>query len=157
MRDGRWVPKIIAGIVIGNLILLFNFFLMPRMQFFLAYRDLTSSQLMETAGSRDMPNQLTRTYAVVNRILELTSEDAVIFMPPGDRMKGSFRSAAIQILFPRKIFFGEDKNFERELKEAKKFKLSYFVYSPQWKPEFCQEAARMELRDFGFGMCRLVQ
>ena len=130
MSDGRWAPKIIAGIVIGNFILLFNFFLMPRMQFFLAHRDLTSSKLMETAGSRDMPNQLTRTYAVVNRILELTSEDAVIFMPPGDRMKGSFRSAAIQILFPRKIFFGEDKNFERELKEAEKFKLSYFVYSP---------------------------
>lgn len=157
MTDGRWVRKIIAGIVIGNLIILFNFFLVPRMQFLLAHRDLTPNQLMETAGSRDMPNQLTRTYAVVNRIRELTPEGATVFMPPGDRLQGSFRSATIQILYPRKIFFGEDKNFAGELKKAEKSEGSYFVYSQEWKPEFCGELSRMELTDFGFGMCRLVQ
>lgn len=157
MSDGRWVRKIIAGIVIGNLIILFNFFLLPRIQFLLAHRDLTSSQLMETAGSRDMPNQLTSTYAVVNRIRELTPVSATVFMPPGNRMQGSFRSATIQILYPRKIFFGEDGNFQDELKKAEKFEGSYFVYSQEWKPEFCGDLSRMELTDFGFGMCRLIQ
>ena len=60
---------------------------------------------------RNMPNQLARTYQVVNRIKGLTPLKARVFMPPGDRMEGSFRSAAIQILYPREIFFAEDENF----------------------------------------------
>ena len=155
MSDEGWVQKAIVGIVIGNLIVLSTFFLGPRMQFLMAHTGLTSNQLMEKAGSLDMPNQLSQTYEVVNRIRELTAEDATIFMPPGDRLEGSFRSAAIQILYPRKIFFGEDGNFERELKEAEKINVSYFVYSPEWKPEFCKKYFRIELTDFGFGMCRL--
>jgi len=155
MIDGRWVRKIIVGIVIGNLIILATFFLFPRMQFLLAHRDLTPSQLMETAGSRDMPNQLARTYVVVNRIAELTPVSATIFMPLGDRMQGSFRSVAIQVLYPRKLFFGEDENFERELTASEKFDTAYFIYSPKWQPEFCKRSSRMELTDFGFGMCRL--
>ena len=63
MSDGKWVRKIIAGIVIGNLIVLVIFFLLPRGQFLLAHKSLTRNQRMETAGSRDMPNQLARTYA----------------------------------------------------------------------------------------------
>ncbi len=157
MSDGRWVRTIIFGIIIGNLIVLSTYFLVPRMQFLIANTGLTSNQLIETVGSRDMPNQLSQTYRVVNRIRELTPEDATIFMPPGDRMKGSFRSATVQILYPRKIIFGEDENFETELKEMKKFKVSYFVYSQEWKSEFCKPSSRIELTDFGFGMCRLPQ
>lgn len=104
-----------------------------------------------------MPNQLSQTYRVVNRIAEWTPVSAMIFMPPGNRMQGSFRSATIQILYPRKIFFGEDENFTLELKSAKKAKESYFVYSPQWQPEFCPEASHIELTDFGFGMCKLSE
>ena len=111
MSDGRWVRTIIAGIVAGNLIMLFIFFLIPRTQFLLAHKDLTRNQLMETKGSLDMPNQLWRTNKVVNRIGELTPKGATVFMPPGDRLQGSFRSAAIQVLYPRKIFFGGDENF----------------------------------------------
>ena len=155
MRDGRWAPKTIAGIVIGNLILLFIFFLMPRMQFLLGHRGLTPSQLMETAGSSDIPNQLTGTYAVVHRVRELTPVSATVFMPPGDRMQGSFRSATIQVLYPRKVFFGEDNNFEGELMKAEQSEDSYFVYSQEWKPGFCGQRSRIELTDFGFGMCRL--
>lgn len=155
MSDGRWVQKLIGGIVIGNLVILMTVFIFPRMQFLLAHRDLSSSQLLETAGSRDISNQLVETYAVVNRIRELTPVSATIFMPPGNRMQGSFRSATIQILYPRKIFFGEDENFTMQLKSAEKTKEPYFVYSPQWQPEFCPETSRIELADFGFGMCRV--
>ena len=156
MSDGKWVRKIIAGIVIGNFIVLVNFFLVPRIQFLLAHESLTVNQRMETTGSRDMPNQLARTYQVVHRIQELTPKDARIFMPPGDRLEGSFRSAVIQILYPRKIIFGEDENFASELKEVFKEGTSFFVYSPDWRPEFCAESSRIELTDFGFGMCRRV-
>jgi len=155
MSHEGWVQKVIVGVVIGNLIVLSIYFLAPRMKFFSVHRGLNSNHFMETTGSLDMPNQLSQTYKVVNRIRELTAEDAILFMPPGDRKKGSFRSAAIQILYPRKIFFGEDGNFERELKGAKKSNASYFVYSPEWKPEFCEEPSRIELTDIGFGMCRL--
>jgi hypothetical protein len=155
MSDGRWVQQCISGIVIGNLVILMTIFIFPRMQFLVEHRDFSPSQLLETAGSRDMPNQLTETYAVVNRIAELTPVTATIFMPPGDRMQGSFRSATIQILYPRKIIFGEDENFTMELKGAENAKESYFVYSPQWQPEFCAELSRIELTDFGFGMCRV--
>jgi hypothetical protein len=156
MSDGKWVRRIIAGIVIGNLIVLIIFFLLPRGQFLLAQKNLTRNQLMETTGSGDMPNQLARTYQVVNRIKELTPEGATIFMPPGDRLEGSFRSAAIQILYPREIFFGEDENFVSRLEDDFKDKTAFFIYSPEWKPEFCTESSRIELTDFGFGMCRRV-
>jgi hypothetical protein len=157
MSNGRWVRTIIVGIVIGNFIVLVNFFLVPRIQFLLANKNLTVNQRMETIGSRDMPNQRTRTYEVAHRIQELTPESARIFMPPGDRLEGSFRSAAIQILYPRKLFFGADENFASELKEGFKDEASYFVYSPDWQPEFCKELSRIELTDFGFGMCRLAR
>ncbi len=157
MSDGRWVRIIIAGIVIGNFIVLVNFFLAPRMQFLLANKSLPVNQRMETAGSSDMPNQRIRTYRVANRIQELTPEGARIFMPPGDRPEGSFRSAAIQVLYPREMFFGEDENFASELKEGFKGEASFFVYSPDWRPDFCAEPFRIELTDFRFGMCRLVR
>lgn len=155
MSDGRWIRKLIAAIVAGNFIVLSTVFLFPRAQFFLANSGLTQDQMMEIVGSSDMPNQLSKTYSVANRIRELTPVSAIVFMPPGDRMDGSFRSAVIQVLYPRKIFFGEDKDFDRKLKEAEKFNESYLVYSPEWKPEFCQMASRIELTGFGFGMCRL--
>jgi len=157
MNDERWVRAIIAGIVTCNLIMLFIFFLVPRTQFLLTHKGLTRNQLMATAGARDMPNQLWRTYTVVNRIGELTPKDATVFMPPGDGHEGSFRSAAIQILYPRKIFFGGDENFASGLKATKKTEAVYFVYSPRWKSDFCEVFSRIELTEFGFGMCRRVQ
>ena len=156
MGDGRWVRKIVVGIVVGNLIVLAKFFMIPRMQFFPVHPGLTK-KLMETTGPLDMPNQLGQTYRVVNRIQELTPINATVFMPPGDRMKGSFRSAATQILYPRKINFGEDENFEKKLQAAKNAEAAYFVYSPDWRPDFCEEKSRIELTDSGFGMCRLAQ
>jgi predicted TIM-barrel fold metal-dependent hydrolase len=154
MTDRRWVRKIVAGIVIGNLVILSTFFLFPRMQFLLAHRDLSSSLWMETTGSRDMPNPLFKTYAVVNHIAELTPVSATIFMPPGNRMQGSFRSATIQILYPRKVLFGEDENYASEMKKEEPSEASYFVYSREWKPEHCAGLPRIELTEFGFGMCR---
>ncbi len=157
MSDARWVRTIVMGIVIGNLIVLAKFFMVPRIQLLLADEGLTVNQRMETVGPRDMPNQLGQTYQVGNRIQELTPLEATIFMPPGDRMKGSFRSATTQTLYPRKLFFGESENFEMELNKAKNAESSYFVYSPDWRPDFCEEKSRIELTDSGFGMCRLAQ
>jgi hypothetical protein len=156
MSDQRWVRTIVMGIVLGNLVVLAKFFLIPRMQFFPVQPGLTK-QLMETTGPSDMPNQLGQTYRVVNRIKELIPMNATVFMPPGDRLEGSFRSATTQFLYPRKLFFGESENFERELKEAKNAEAVYFVYSPDWRPDFCEEPSRIELTDSGFGMCRLAR
>ncbi len=156
MRDGRWVRTIVAGIVIGNLIVLAKFFMVPRMQFFPAHTGLTR-QLTETPGPQDMPNQLGKTYAVANRIQELTPIEATVFVPPGDRLDGSFRSAVTQVLYPRKIIFGENENFKGELKKGFKNEAAYFVYSPEWQPDFCEEPSRVELTNFGFGMCRLAR
>lgn len=155
MSDGRWVQKILAVIVTGNLVILTLVFLVPRVQFILAHEDLSGNQLMETSGSPDMPNQLSKTYEVVHRIRELTPEAATVFMPPGDRLAGSFRSASIQVLYPRKILFGEDEHFGNGLEDAEKIEASYFVYSPDWQPEFCKEFPSIELIGFGFGMCRI--
>lgn len=155
VSEGRWAQTLIGGIVIGNLVVIVVFFLTPRMQFFLDHEGLSRSQLLETAGSRDMPNQLKKTYKVANGIRELTPLTATIFMPPGDRLQGSFRSAATQILYPRKLIFGEDENFEKKLKEGIESETSYFVFSPDWKPEFCKEPSRIVLTDSGFGMCRV--
>lgn len=153
MSDEGWVQKVIVGIVIGNLIVLSTFFLGPRVQFLMAHTGLTSNQLMKTAGSPDMPNQFSRIYEVVHRIRDLTPVSATVFMPPGNRLEGSFRSVTIQILYPRRVFFGEDEDFENNLK--KRVKSAYFVFSPDWQPEFCKEPSRIKLTDFGFGMCRL--
>jgi len=153
MNEGHGVQKIIFAIVAGNLVILTMVFLAPRAQFLLAQPSLALHSLMETAGSPDMPNQFSRTYKVVHRIRDLTPASATVFMPPGDRLEGSFRSVTIQILFPRKVFFGEDENFEEHLKES--VKSAYFVYSSDWQPEYCNEPSRIKLTDFGFGMCRI--
>ena len=142
------------GIVVGNLIVLAKFFLMPRMQFFPVQPGLRK-QLMEITGPRDMPNQLWQTYRVVNRIQEMTPKNATVFMPPGDRLQGSFRSVTTQILYPRKLFFGGSENFESELKKANHTEAVYFVYSPDWRPDYCEELYPIEMTDSGFGMCRL--
>lgn len=153
MSENRWLKKIVIAIGVGNLAILTMVFLVPRAQFLLAQPSLDPNQIMETAGSPDMPNQFSRTYKVVHRIRDLTPASATVFMPPGDRLEGSFRSVTIQVLFPRKVFFGKDENFEKHLTEA--VKSAYFVYSSDWQPKFCEATSRIKLTDFGFGMCRL--
>ncbi len=149
-----WIAKSVYGIIAGNLVVLSIVFIFPRVQFFLSHSNLTHVQLSETRGSGDMPNQFSKTYAVANRLRQLTPEDATLFMPPGDRQEGSFRSAVIQVLYPRRIVFGDDVGFENKL-NASQVKPTYTVFSAEWHPEFCGERPRIPLNDSGFGMCRL--
>lgn len=150
-----WIGKAVSAIVAGNLVILCTVFIAPRAQFILSHGNLSPVQIRETAGSADMPNPLSGTYQVVDRIRRLTPEDATVFMPPGNRLQGSFRSAVIQVLYPRTIIFGDDGDFANLLKTASGGNFVFFVYGRDWQADFCGERRRLELSDFGFGMCRL--
>lgn len=139
----------IAALNLATLLVLFIF---PRFQFMRAHSGWTFSQLQETPGPRDMPNQFHLTYRVANRVRELTPESATVFLPPGDR-PGSFRSAAVQVLFPRRVYSGATDEFDEHLRQARA--QAYFVFAPDWHPQSCPDHKRVMLNDSGFGLCGL--
>lgn len=138
-----------------NVLILILVFLGPKWYFISQNSKLSMEKRMETRGSFDMPNQYSETYIVVHNIRRHTLNNAMIFMPPGDRKKGSFRSAATQRLFPREIAFGDDKDFDSLLNSKWGARSVFFVFSNQWKPEICAGKAVIGLGVPGFGMCRI--
>jgi hypothetical protein len=140
----------IAGL---NILVLFLVFLGPKWYFASQTTNLSLEQKSETDGSFDMPNQYKGTYIVANQIRKHTRDNAMIFMPPGNRKDGSFRSATTQRLFPREIAFGDDKNFTELLNSQWGTRPTYFVFSNQWHPQYCAGKTVIPLGLPGFGMC----
>ncbi|MCH8157707.1 MAG: hypothetical protein IID18_08160, partial [Nitrospinae bacterium] len=89
------VRRVFTGIVVLNLVVLLTVFAGPRIQFIAEHIDRPAERLTETTGASDLPNQFIKTYRVVNRIRKMTSPDAAVFFPSGDR-EGSIRSVATQ-------------------------------------------------------------
>lgn len=151
----RLGPDFLYGIAALNLCVLLVIFIYPRARFIAAHWKETPRMWKESPGSWDMPNQFAETYRVAHRVRDLTLGNATVLLPPGDRLEGSFRSAAVQVLYPRRIVFGGEEAFGKLLKAGRRIPHLYFVYGPKWHSEVCGEKPRARLNDAGWGMCRL--
>ena len=149
------IRRFLVGIVVLNLVVLFWIFILPRARFVISHIALDSGLLMETAGSPDMPNQFSKTYEVVNQIQGLTSKGSTLFLPSGLGPGRLFRSAAIQRLYPRKLYFADDAEFKKELKSAEGKPETYFVSHQTWHPKVCLRDKEAKLIGLGFSFCRL--
>lgn len=111
--------------------------------------------LLESSGPLDMPNQYFQTYRIMNQVREIASEDSVLFMPMDDWEFGSPRSAVIQTLYPRRVYFSGDPGFEKKRSQASNLKEAYVVFNEKWGKEFCKKQTAKDLGELGFGICRL--
>ncbi|QPJ65013.1 MAG: hypothetical protein G3M78_06265 [Candidatus Nitrohelix vancouverensis] len=98
---------IVHALIALNLLTLMAVFAWPRWSFLQETELMTPEARMETSGSADMPNQYSLSYQVASRLEKLTSDDAVLFFPPGDKA-GSLRGPLIQRLYPRRLVFADD-------------------------------------------------
>ncbi|KMP12240.1 hypothetical protein UZ36_01365 [Candidatus Nitromaritima sp. SCGC AAA799-C22] len=147
-----FVRRIFLAVIAINLTVVLTMFAGPRIKFIAENLDRPFAQWAETVGPFDLPNQFQQTYRVVNRVHELTSSEAVVFLPPGDRA-GSFRSVATQVLYPRVLHFGDDADFEEKLNAASREGRAYLVSGPEWRPDFCSGEARRPVPGTAFGLC----
>lgn len=150
MIDSRKIRYVLYAVPALNLLALAVFFIVPRVQFMALHAHLTPAEVMETRGVPDMPNLHPDAYRMFNRIRESTDESAEIFFPP---LNGAHRSIPMQMLYPRKIFWGDFPGYQEHL--GAHARDSYFVTYPGWHPEQCSGKPLIKLNDSGYSMCRL--
>ena len=112
MTKQNWVENIILGILAFNIFILAYVFLIPRAQFMIDHWGSSPEALMEIQGVMDIPNQYLKTYKVANHIRKTTTNDSIILMPNDNWEFGSNRSVVIQRLYPRKVYFWGDEDFD---------------------------------------------
>ena len=156
MIKRTWVENMIGLIVVLNFFVLAYMFLIPRVQFMVVHWDLGPEDLMETLGTKDMPNQYSKAYRIANQIKKITGGTSTILMPRDDWESGSNRSVVIQRLYPRKIYFFGDHGFEKRMRNLINQNKEFFVvYNEDWGGSLCQAKRIQMLNDPGFGICRI--
>jgi hypothetical protein len=155
MNNRSWVENMIWSVIVLNFVVLMFVFLMPRLQFMASHWGMESETLMETSGVRDIPNQYIKTYRVANQVRNLIRNDSIVLMPPDNEEFDLNRSALIQRLYPKEIYFSGDKGFnEVVLSLAKQEKEIYVMFDENWGKGFCKEKSVETLGTQGFGVCR---
>ncbi len=154
MSSRSWVENSLLGIIVLNFIVLMYVFLIPRAQFMLSNWGEESASLMETSGAMDMPNQYATSYKVANQILKRVGEDAVVLMPSEGRETFLSRSALIQRLYPRKIYFSGDLGWGR-FSSYLSDKEAHVVFNTGWRGDFCKERPVYSLGHTGLGICQV--
>ena len=153
MNNRSWVENMIGAIIIFNIVVLASVFLIPRAKVMANYWGWESASLMEISGARDTPNQYSKTYQVANQIRKITRDSSIILMPTDNWEFGSNRSAMIQRLYPRKVYFFGDKLFY-ELKYSLNSDVPiYVVVFSGDDAELCFEKDVEKLGETGFGIC----
>jgi len=155
MSKDNWVQSLIWGVVFLNLVVLCKVFIVPRAYFIADHFQEHREVLRESAGPFDMPNQYANTYRMMKQVREMSGEVSVILMPPDNWEFGSPRSAVIQMLYPRKVYFYGDSRFDKTLSQAFSLKEAYVMFNEQWGKELCAKYPVKQLGWQGFGICRL--
>jgi hypothetical protein len=146
--------KFIYLLVVMNLVVLLVVFILPRIQFMLENSEKDFSQIQETQGTRDLPNQFYLSYRIANQVDRMIPKTAAVFLPPKE-YPGAFRSAMVQVLFPRRVFSADMEDFADNFKNLQPFPQAYLVFSPDWHADFCLQETRIALNDLGWGLCKL--
>lgn len=155
MSNEKWVQTVIWVVVFLNLVVISRVFLIPRGDFIVSHIEEDQEGLLQSSGPLDMPNQYVHTYRLMKQIREITSENSLLFLPPDDWEFGSPRSAVIQRLYPRKVYFSGDPGFDQKRSQALNFKEVYVVFNEKWGKELCQKRMAKDLGELGFRICRL--
>ncbi len=155
MNSRTWVENMIWSIIALNFVVLMYVFLIPRLQFIASHWGMKPEALMETSSASDTPNQYIKTYKVANQIRESIGNDSIVLMPSATRKFVLNRAVLIQRLYPRKIYFSGDKDFdELVLSLANQEKEIYVMFNESWGKRFCKEESVEPLGNSGFRMCR---
>ena len=146
--------KFIYLLVAMNLLVLMAIFILPRIQFMLENSEKEFSQIQQTQGSKDLPNQISLSYQIAHRVDQQIPITAAVFLPPKEH-PGAFRSAMVQVLFPRRLFSADMEDFDENFNNLQPFPQAYLVFSPDWQADFCPLEKRVQLNDLGWGLCWL--
>jgi len=155
MSNKKWVQSVIWAVVFLNLVVIIRVFIIPRTHFITSHFEKSRDALRESLGPLDMPNQYVHTYQMMNQVREIAGEDSVLLLPTDDWEFGSPRSAVIQTLYPRKVYFLGDQGFDTILFQAFNLKEAYVVFNEQWGKELCKKRPVKRLGEQGFGICRV--
>ena len=155
MSNKKWVQSVIWGVVFLNLVVIFRVFIIPRTHFIADHFQERREALRESPGPIDMPNQYVHTYQMMNQVREIAGEDSVLLLPTDDWEFGSPRSAVIQTLYPRKVYFLGDQGFDRILSQAFNLKEAYVGFNKQWGKGLCKNRPVKLLGEKRFGICRI--
>ena len=146
--------KFIYLIVAMNLVVLIAMFIFPRIQFILENRGKGFSQIQETLGARDLPNQYYLSYQNANQIDRIIPKTAVVFLPAKE-YPGAVRSVMVQALFPRQVFSADMEDFEKKFNNLQAFAEAYLLSTPDWQADFCPEEKRISLMAKDWNVCRI--
>ncbi|MBT5550360.1 MAG: hypothetical protein HOJ79_07755 [Nitrospina sp.] len=155
MSKKKWVQNVIWGVVFLNLVVIVRIFIIPRAHFITGHFQEHRDALWESSGPLDMPNQYINTYRIMKQVREIASEESLLLLPPDDWEFGSPRSAVIQTLYPRKIYFSGDEGFDKKLSQAFSLKNAYVVFNERWGKGLCEKRPVKHLGEQGFGICRI--
>ena len=157
MSKKKWVQIVIWAVVFLNLVVIFRVFIIPRTHFIISHFEESRDALRESSGPIDMPNQYVHTYQMMNQVREIADENSVLLLPTDDWEFGSPRSAVIQTLYPRKVYFLGDQGFDKKLSQAFHLKEAYVVFNEQWGKGLCKNRPVKLLGEQGFGICRIAK
>ncbi len=155
MSNEKWVQTIIWAVIFLNLVVICRVFIIPRADFISAHLKESREALRESAGPPDMPNQYVRTYQMMNQVRTIVGEGAIVLFPPDDWEFGSPRSAVIQTLYPRRVYFSGDQRFDEKLSQALKHNEAYVVFNGKWGQKLCKARKVQGLGEIGFGICQI--
>ncbi len=155
MSNKKWVQSVIWGVVFLNLVVIIRVFIIPRTHFITSHFEKSRDALRESSGPIDMPNQYVHTYQMMNQVREIADENSVLLLPTDDWEFGSPRSAVIQTLYPRKVYFFGDQGFDKILFHAFNLKEAYVVFNEQWGKGLCKNRPVKLLGEKRFGICRI--
>jgi len=127
MSKKKWVQSVIWGVVFLNFVVIVRVFIIPRTNFITSHFQEHRDALRESSGPLDMPNQYAHTS----------------------------RSAVIQTLYPRKVYFSGDEGFDKKLSQAFQLKEAYVVFNEPWGKGLCKKRPVKYLGEQGFGICRI--
>ena len=155
MNNRTWVENIIWSVIALNLFVLMYVFLIPRLQFMASHWGMKSEALMETSDASDTPNQYIKTYKVANQIRKSVENDSIVLIPSATQAFVLNRSVLIQRLYPRKIYFSGDKDFDDlVISLENQGKEIYVMFNESWGKRFCKEESVEPLGNSGFRMCQ---
>ena len=155
MSKKKWVQSVIWGVVFLNFVVIVRVFIIPRTNFITSHFQEHRDALRESSGPLDMPNQYAHTYRIMKQVREMANEGALLLLPPDNWEFGSPRSAVIQTLYPRKVYFSGDEGFDKKLSQAFQLKEAYVVFNEQWGKGLCKKRSVKYLGKQGFGICRI--
>jgi hypothetical protein len=147
--------------ILGNLVIIFVFFLSPRIDFMLKQWNRPSQEILISTGPKDIHNLYIDTYLIARAVAKETPANSVIYFPspfgalnfkkkPYDSI-GVFM--AMDELYPRHLFWhGYDQKIPEDLEERPKYQVSLIG----WEYDRCKENVfKKSLEHHNWQICKL--